>query len=171
MSKHHRTNDHFADESPRGGAHTSRGGRRKPKPRVCRASSKSRFPDREAAKDALFSARQTKKANPNAHVPIRYYSCGECRGYHLTSKPEQYWAIGAEQAEMSGDFGTSGEFGTSGDFGTSMEFEALALPAHRASTRPDSRPHMRMRANGKNTGSSAPIAVRSLSEYLSTKRS
>lgn len=162
MSKHHRNHEFdgfgdFDDEPRRGRAKAPRGGRRKAKVRICRAAkSKFRYPDEEAAKDALFNPRQIKKANPDAYVPIRYYACHACQGYHLTSQEERSAVAHEESAH-----------GAQGD-GWPAADRVSAL-RQRASDRPGSRPHMRMRANGKNSGSSSPNSPMSLSEYLSRK--
>lgn len=57
-------------------------------------SDKSRFKSLEHAKEAkerirYISAMESSDGKPSDYLPIRAYFCGNCAGFHLTSRPDR----------------------------------------------------------------------------------
>ncbi len=52
----------------------------------CAKSMKRRFRDEDAARAALNDI----KKHPNEVIPVRYYPCNWCGGYHLTKRKDHF---------------------------------------------------------------------------------
>ncbi|MCA9137245.1 MAG: hypothetical protein KDB00_10810 [Planctomycetales bacterium] len=54
----------------------------------CDATGKTRFPDRNAATNALRAIRLHGALHGGGKIPVRSYLCPVCNGYHLTSRQD-----------------------------------------------------------------------------------
>lgn len=68
-------------------------GQRKVK-HVLGCSNKTRFKSLEHAKEAkkrirYISVMESSDGRPSDYLPIRTYFCGNCAGFHLTSRPDR----------------------------------------------------------------------------------
>lgn len=57
-------------------------------------SNKTRFKSLEHAKEAkerirYISVKESSDGEASTYLPIRAYACGNCAGYHLTSRPDR----------------------------------------------------------------------------------
>lgn len=60
-----------------------------PKRKRCISTGKIIYPKEEDAIDVLKAAKKTSR-NDSGKIPIRYYECEDCGGFHLSSRPERY---------------------------------------------------------------------------------